>query len=131
MRFTNIQLLRVLAAVGVAVYHTGCYAAIIGGTELPWHRVTVVGGFWVPLFFAVSGFVLTHALRSASVGRFLFARCLRLYPGYWLALGFAIGLMSLGLYTDFHRELVRYVSKTTFTLWPEGSGFTVYPIGIE
>lgn len=131
MRFSNIQLLRVLAAVGVAVFHTGCYAAMIGGTDLPWHRLTVVAAFPVPLFFAVSGFVLTHAVRSASVGRFLFARGLRIYPGYWLALGLAAGLASLGLFTDFHRGLVRFLTKSSFTLWPVGNGSTPYLLAIE
>src|SRR5262245_33926671 len=39
----------------------------------------------VPLFFAVSGFVLTHCLQTLPPGRFLRGRLLRLYPGYWLA----------------------------------------------
>jgi peptidoglycan/LPS O-acetylase OafA/YrhL len=131
MRITNIQILRVIAAVGVAVFHTGFYAAHIGGTELPWHRVTILGGFPVPLFFAVSGFVLIHALRSATLPRFLLARALRIYPGYWLALLAAFAFMRCGLFTDFHQGLTHYLTKASFLLWPEGSGFTVYLLGIE
>jgi peptidoglycan/LPS O-acetylase OafA/YrhL len=42
------------------------------------------------LFFALSGFVIAHSLRSASPGRFLLMRAARLYPGYWLAAGLTV-----------------------------------------
>ncbi|HJZ59324.1 MAG TPA: acyltransferase [Gemmataceae bacterium] len=131
MRFTNIQLLRVAAAVGVVLYHLGCHAPLLVGLDPVWLRYPLIAGFPVPLFFAVSGFVLTHAIRSAPPGRFLLARFLRLYPGYWLALLGVIVLMRLQLYTEHHRWLIHFVNAHTLSLWPAGVGRAVYFLGVE
>lgn len=131
MRYHNIQLLRVLAAVGVVLYHLACHAPILVGTD-PWaFRLPWFAGFPVPLFFAVSGFVLTHALRSAPPGRFLFARFLRLYPGYWLAVLGVVVLMRLRAYTEVHRWLIYFVNLKTLSLWPAGAGRVLYVCGVE
>ena len=131
MRYTNIQFLRVAAAVGVVLYHLGCHAPPLLGLDPAVLRHTLVAGFPVPLFFAVSGFVLTHALRSAPPGRFLVARFLRLYPGYWLALAGVVGLMRLRVYTEHHRWMIHFVGGTTLTLWPAGPGRVLYLLGVE
>ena len=44
----------------------------------------------VPLFFAISGFVLTHAIQRESVSRFLVARFLRIYPAFFLAVALTL-----------------------------------------
>src|SRR5271169_5849698 len=89
MRYNNIQILRILAALGVIVLHLPVYAARDFNAPdclsvLAWTGNRMA--YPVPLFFAVSGFVLTHALHVAPRRRFLAARFLRLYPGYWLAI---------------------------------------------
>jgi len=94
MRVNSIQLLRV-CRVGVIFIHLPFYAArdfgvpdLLAGVGWVGNRIA----FPVPLFFVVSGFVLTHALQTTPSARFLFARFLRLYPGYWLAAAAAVGL---------------------------------------
>jgi peptidoglycan/LPS O-acetylase OafA/YrhL len=49
-------------------------------------RVTI-GLAAVAMFFVLSGFLITRsALDSPSIGRFLWHRFLRIFPGYWVAL---------------------------------------------
>ncbi|HYH69381.1 MAG TPA: acyltransferase [Urbifossiella sp.] len=132
MRYTNIQFLRVAAAVGVVLFHLGCHAPVLVGADPAAFRHTLCAGFPVPLFFAVSGFVLAHALRGAAPGRFLVARFLRLYPGYWLAVLLTLGLMRAGALTEHHRWLPVFVGGVTLSLWPAGpDAVVVYPLGVE
>ncbi len=131
MRFPNIQLLRLAAAVGVALFHLGAYANTVLGVDVPWLHAPILAGFPVPLFFAVSGFVLAHAVRSAPPGRFLLARALRLYPGYWLALVLTLAAIKLGLFTDAQRTAVGFLNAHTVTLWPAGPGRVIYYLGVE
>ena len=130
-RYDNIQLLRLLAASSVVLYHLGCYAPRLAGVDPAQLREGIIVGFPVPLFFAVSGFVLTHAIRSAPPGRFLVARFLRLYPGYWLALLVTVGLMRLRLYTEYDRWLIHFVNLTEIALWPAGPDRCPYLLTVE
>src|SRR5262245_427807 len=127
MRYPNVHLLRVVAAAGVVIHHTGAHGAAILGiphADVSFLLHPVAVGFPVPLFFAVSGFVLAHAVRTAPGGhsapRFLLARFLRLYPGYWLALAVAIGLSWAGLLSATHRAFVPMTGFGTVALWPNG-----------
>jgi exopolysaccharide production protein ExoZ len=131
MRYANIQVLRVAAAVGVVLYHLGMHAPGSVGVDPAVLRAPWLAGFPVPLFFAVSGFVLAHAVRSAPPGRFLFARFLRLYPGYWLALAVTAAVMWFGPVAEPYRHAVGLVNQHTITLWPAGSGRVLYLIGVE
>lgn len=131
MRFNNIQLLRLFAAVGVVLFHLGIHAPILIGVDPEFLRFPVLAGFPVPLFFAVSGFVLTHAVRNAPPGRFLFARFLRLYPGYWLAIIGVLVFWRLRVFTEHHRWLVYFVSVDAVTLWPVGPNRVMPLAGVE
>ncbi|OWK43478.1 acyltransferase family protein [Fimbriiglobus ruber] len=100
MRFNNIQILRVVAALGVVAIHLSYYAVADFRADLEamaWVRAERVTEACVPLLFAVSGFVLTHVLQSAPTGRYLLGRAIRIYPGYWLAMFVAACLKSNGL----------------------------------
>ena len=85
MRFNNIQILRFFAAASVALYHSHYYVG-----ELVW-KVPLSRAFdyhfaWgVELFFAISGFVVSHSLTRSTPGRFLMLRLIRIYPAFWLA----------------------------------------------
>jgi len=133
MRFNNIQVVRLVASVAVVLAHLGYYAQHTFGTtafpaELLWTGNWK--GFLVPIFFAVSGFVLTQAVTGVSAGRFLWGRALRLYPGYWVA---ALLVMGLMWFTVWPPEFRRYVrpENVSWLLLPRTPGTCVYPLGVE
>lgn len=133
MRFNNIQVVRLVTSVAVVLAHLGYYAQHTFGTtafpaELLWT------GNWksclVPIFFAVSGFVLTHAVAGASAGRFLWGRAVRLYPGYWVAALLVMGLMWFTVWPPEYRRYVRPESVSWFLL-PGTPGTVIFPLGVE
>ena len=75
--FRTLDLLRSIAALGVAARHT---VAIFGGPAI--NRSGLVG---VDFFFILSGFVIAHAYRDRlqsdlSAKRFIIGSAVRLYP---------------------------------------------------
>lgn len=130
MRFNNLQVLRILAAAAVLLVHLDYYAEHLFRVS---HSFLPLGNwstFPVPLFFALSGFVLTHALRTALPGRFLLGRALRLYPGYWLAAAVAWGLISYTVWPDTFHPYVR-AANISWSLLPQPWGTCIYPLGVE
>jgi peptidoglycan/LPS O-acetylase OafA/YrhL len=93
MRYDNLQCFRALAAAAVVVMHAPFFAAQWLGTPPtlggPWEQI-FTGGLAVVVFFALSGFVLAHALRAGSIRGFVGLRLLRLYPAYWAACALAL-----------------------------------------
>jgi len=70
----NLQLLRGLAALGVSFYHSDFQ--IVRGISTEFYGVSI--------FFAISGFIITHVTRQDSTG-FLLKRLVRVVPLYWIA----------------------------------------------
>lgn len=95
-RDNNFNLIRLIAATAVLVSHAW---PIDGGTavEEPLRDLTghSLGSLAVYVFFIISGFLITASFqRTASTGRFLAARGLRLFPGLAVSLllvAFALG----------------------------------------
>jgi exopolysaccharide production protein ExoZ len=121
--FTGLNALRALAALSIVVIHAVARGAaektIPGGSNaIPW-------GLWlgVPVFFALSGFLMAMLMESARPGRFLLNRALRIYPGYWLAvlLACAISLFITGRPVAF--------DVIALTLIP--SGAIKLPLGVD
>lgn len=54
---------------------------------------SVVGGFGVEIFFAISGFIMVYTQAGKSPGRFILNRAIRIYPMYWVI---AFPLLSYG-----------------------------------
>jgi peptidoglycan/LPS O-acetylase OafA/YrhL len=101
MRFNNLQVLRLLAAVGVVLFHLGEYARLRFGVtdgSVSWLGMPWIASALVPLFFALSGFVLTLALQRTSPIRYLALRAVRIYPGFWLAVLAVLAVDALGLW---------------------------------
>ena len=104
-RVNNFDLLRLLAALQVAVVHnigilkpTGYFAGLLGACldRFP----------GVPIFFVISGVLISKSYeRSDSLRDYLRNRCLRIFPGLWVCLVvsvaviLALGVGSLGRIT--------------------------------
>jgi len=104
-RVNNFDLLRLLAALQVAVVHgmgvlkpTGYCAHLLGAglDRFP----------GVPIFFVISGVLISKSYeRSDSLRDYLRNRCLRIFPGLWICLVvsvaviLALGVGSLGRIT--------------------------------
>ncbi|MCZ2341826.1 MAG: acyltransferase [Bacteroidales bacterium] len=133
MRFHNIQLLRIVAAVAVVLVHLAYYAEQRFPVSVPlvqWLQVGTWGRFPVPLFFAVSGFVLTHAAQSVGTRSFLLARAIRLYPGFWMTS--LVVLLGLHLtHTTAGLSWTTQIQHLGWTLRPHESGQVLYVLGIE
>ena len=116
-RYFLIQALRAIAATAVLFFH----AAEATKDRLPsasvlYEIVDDRFALGVPLFFAISGFVLTHAVQRESISRFLVARFLRIYPAFFLAVAIAL--------------VVAMVPSGAIS-WPPGSwlSLTLLPVG--
>lgn len=98
--FTLVQALRGIAAFWVVLFHAaaGGHLEAIRASVPRWAFSTIfeAGHYGVSIFFALSGFVIAHSLRSAVVtpgyvGRFALRRSIRLDPPYWTAIALLIG----------------------------------------
>lgn len=72
-----LDLLRFFAAFWVMSFH---YFLGYSG-ELSWYRY---GNLGVPLFFIISGFVISQSVSTASTKAFALGRFIRLYPLFWI-----------------------------------------------
>lgn len=79
--YTGLDILRFLAAFGVMNFHY-----FFGLTDtLSWYRY---GNMGVPLFFIVSGFVISQSISTSTIKNFALGRFIRLYPLFWIACTF-------------------------------------------
>ena len=75
-RLVGVQYLRALAALQVVLYHCSTAAG----------RQVGLGGFGVPLFFVISGFIMVVITdENTRPGSFIRDRAIRVVPLYWLA----------------------------------------------
>lgn len=75
--FPLLDLLRFFAAFWVMSFH---YFLWYSG-ELAWYRY---GNLGVPLFFIISGFVISQSVAHASTKTFALGRFIRLFPLFWI-----------------------------------------------
>lgn len=84
--YTGLDILRFIAALGVVNFHYFFGLAPIGLTsELTLFRY---GNLGVPLFFIISGFVISQSVANNSTKNFALGRFIRLYPMFWFACTF-------------------------------------------
>ena len=86
-RDNNIQLIRLLAAAAVMLFHSYVFTGNIG--EDPLFRATGTTNFsviGVECFFVLSGFLVTRSwLTRPGLAAFAAARALRIYPALFVA----------------------------------------------
>jgi peptidoglycan/LPS O-acetylase OafA/YrhL len=95
-RDNNVQLLRILAAGAVVLFH--CYALTNFWIDEPLYRLAPelnLGSLGVKTFFVISGFLVTQSwLARPRLGSFALARALRIYPALIAATLFTIALAA-------------------------------------
>ncbi|MFD8593706.1 acyltransferase family protein [Kitasatospora sp. NPDC059646] len=90
-RLYLLDLLRLLAALGVVLWHYAGYqgwpADVWGGRPgdvIPvLHKIGSYSWIGVELFFLISGFVVCMSCWGKTSGAFFRSRVVRLFPGYW------------------------------------------------
>jgi peptidoglycan/LPS O-acetylase OafA/YrhL len=80
-RIPELDLLRFAACAGVVLFHATHWPE--QATLLT--RIFRYGGFGVPLFFMISGFVILMTAQGRSGIGFVSSRIARLYPSFWAA----------------------------------------------
>ena len=128
-KFTLIQALRGFAALWVVLFHAseGRHIEIIRAATPSWLYASVfdAGHLGVAIFFALSGFVIAHSIRGATItprylGRFVLRRSIRLDPPYWASIALVTVLAAFSAWAKhepFHGGLSagQIASHLTYT----------------
>jgi peptidoglycan/LPS O-acetylase OafA/YrhL len=120
IRLPNLDLLRIVAAVMIVVYHFGYR----GPAQPGWTPAAFpeIAGFaqemWagVAFFFIISGFVIAWSAEKGDAWSFAVSRAARLYPGFLAAMTLtALGMMLLApaSVAEFQATAARYVANLT------------------
>ncbi|MBZ9849990.1 acyltransferase [Mesorhizobium sp. CA14] len=84
-RMTSLDLLRLIAALAVMLYHYLFRGAIAGNLDVSYPAAApyaIYGNLGVNLFFLISGFVIAWSAEGRTWQEFAVARFARLYPGF-------------------------------------------------
>lgn len=94
-RYTNLEIVRIVAASLVIFYHLqGRFSLELGLLKGLDSAVTSLGSIGVDLFFVISGFVMALSVdRGDTARRFASARLKRILPSYWLLTALAAVVM--------------------------------------
>jgi peptidoglycan/LPS O-acetylase OafA/YrhL len=117
-RFTEIDLLRFLAALAVMFLHYGIRGFAVDDRLSPLH-FPVLGPLvkynylGVNLFFMISGFVILMTVQSKDVRGFFISRVVRLYPAYWVSCTLTFLVILLFARDQIYTSLSRYVANMT------------------
>jgi len=87
-RFPLLDLARFFAALSVVFYHYTYRPAI--GLDNALSTITKFGYLGVPVFFMISGFVITASAQNRTALGFAVSRFVRLYPTYWAAIAITL-----------------------------------------
>lgn len=126
IKFQFIQVSRFWAAFLVFFGHL----LIFSEQKVPVPKLMVEFASWfggpaVYLFFAISGFVVSHSAQSLTAGQFVRARLIRIYLGYWLAVFLAVAAKTV----IWHQVPTAEFSLQSLSLFP--AGHIGYPLWIE
>lgn len=105
-RHNSLGLLRLTLASAVVVSHARIlgyggkeYLHAFSGGQIDLGKLSVYG------FFVLSGILVTRSGTRLSLGRFLWHRALRIFPGFWVCLAVAAFVVAPLLYWHLHSTL--------------------------
>jgi peptidoglycan/LPS O-acetylase OafA/YrhL len=107
-KILELDSLRGIAAVLVMLFHYS-----IGFNPQDTKYIFHYGYLGVLLFFIISGFVISMSLEGKTLRQFIKSRFLRLYPLYWIAIGFSLILMFSATFLHLQGPLA--IDSITFT----------------
>lgn len=94
-RINNFDLIRLLAALQVAIVHT-MTAFKLYGVDATFFNLGVRMFPGVPIFFVISGFLISKSYeRSNSLRDYYRNRCLRIFPALWVCLAASVGVILI------------------------------------
>lgn len=126
MHFSNLDILRMLAALWVVMAH---YFSL--GPDMARTSFTKIDGFMgafadvgyigVPIFFALSGFLIAYVSENRDAASFVRSRILRLIPTFWVCMTLSFIIIAL-FGSDVMPSLTLWLAN--LTLLPQIFGHT-------
>ena len=133
-----IDLLRLLSALGVLVYHYGSAFGRLPDPHTAWPRMPLpeswmawswCGWIGVELFFVISGCVIAGSARSARPGAFAAKRAARLFPAAWICASLSLAmLLAAGAQGPLLAEWLGSMALSPVGPWIDGVYWT---LGVE
>ena len=121
-RYSHIDALRAIAVLLVVWLHVsevyGSIATLDSQWVYRWADELNVGRVGVVIFFAISGFVISHSIKGKPIEgsrKFWIRRFFRLYPIFWVSIIAGIAVMSLGF--GVHYDISTILAN--FTMLPQ------------
>ena len=115
-RSNSIGFLRWLMAFMVIFSHAGPIAGFYGGEDLGVQisKEQSIGGVAVAGFFFFSGFLITRSrMGRATIWRYMWRRVLRIFPAFWAALLFTVGILAPIAYWHTFHNISGYLHPAT------------------
>lgn len=110
MRIVALDLVRFFAAISVVLYHY--VSEVQAGFFYTTLEITKFGYLGVPVFFIISGYVITMSASNRTAIQFAISRFVRLYPALWASILFTVAV-------------TQFLSNKSYSLYQILANFTL------
>lgn len=113
-RMASLDLLRLLAALAVVLFHYFFRGGITGDLDVGYSAVApfaIYGYLGVNLFFLISGFVIAWSAEGRSWQEFSVARFVRLYPGFLVCMTVTFVILAIAGDRRFPTNISTYAAN--------------------